>query len=166
MSESETANKLLQKAVRALARKSFSRGELEARLRSGADAEDVNHVLERLEELNLLNDEQYAYNFALWRMKQDGWGPAKVLHALLARHVEERLAQTAIERVRKEAGDAPLLEEYLRGFAGKHGLPRDRKSIQKLILRLQRRGFPDEVIRRVLGQVIPAAAWQRFETGE
>ncbi len=166
MIESESKNRLLRRAVRALARKPHSRGELEARLSPGADVTEVQQVLVRLEDLNLLNDEQYAYNFALWRMKQDGWGPAKALHALLRRRVAPNLAQAAVERVRREAGDACLLQEYLRGYSRKHQLPQDRKSIQRLISRLQRRGFPEEVIYGVLRQLLPAASWHCFDRGD
>jgi SOS response regulatory protein OraA/RecX len=70
--EGESAKKLLQKAGRLLAWRAYSRGELEAKLRSQAEEKEIQAVLGRLEELNLLNDEQYAYNsikvnHRLWR---------------------------------------------------------------------------------------------------
>ncbi len=163
---SESIEKLLGKAVRALARRAYSRGELEARLRGNADEAEVTAVLSRLAELNLLNDAQYAYNFALWRMKQDGWGPAKVLQSLLRRRVDAPLANAAVDRVRREIGDVCLLRNYLNKYSSRHGTPQDRTSIQRLISRLQRRGFPEEVIYSVLRQVIPTAAWRCFETGD
>ncbi len=166
MIENESTEKLLHAAVRALARRAYSRGELEARLCLKAQEEEVRIVLRRLEELNLLNDGQYAYNFALWRMKQDGWGPAKALHSLLRRKVEPQLAKAAVDRVRRELGDAYLLQNYLNSYSSRHETPHDRKSIQKLISRLQRRGFQEEVIHGVLRKTIPAAAWYRFERGD
>jgi SOS response regulatory protein OraA/RecX len=164
--EGESAKKLLQKAGRLLARRAYSRGELEAKLRSQAEEKEIQAVLGRLEELNLLNDEQYAYNFAHCRMRQEGWGPLKVLHALLRREVASHLAESAIERVRQETGDGPLLQEYLEGYCTKHGLPQDRKAIQKLVSRLRRRGFQEEIIYGILRQKIPAAVWRRFDTGD
>jgi len=166
VTDGESTEKLMNQAIRALARRAHSRGELEARLRLKAEEGEVSDVLRRLEELNLLNDEQFAYNFALWRMKQDGWGPAKALHSLIRRRVEPQLAKSAVERVRRELGDARLLQEYLDRYGGRHEPPRDRKSIQKLISRLQRRGFQEDVILAVLRQIIPPAAWQRFERGD
>jgi SOS response regulatory protein OraA/RecX len=164
--EGESAKKLLQKAGRLLARRAYSRGELEAKLRSRAEEKEIRAVLDRLEELNLLNDEHYAYNFAHCRMRHEGWGPLKVLHALLRHEVASHLAESAIERVRKETGDGPLLQEYLAGYCAKYGLPQDRKAIRKLVSRLRRRGFQEEVIYSVLRQNIPAAVWHRFDTGE
>jgi SOS response regulatory protein OraA/RecX len=164
--EGEPAKKLLQKAGRLLARRAYSRGDLEMKLRRQADEDVTQAVLARLQELNLLNDEQYAYNFAHCRMRQDGWGPVKVLYALLRHGVASHVAESAIERVRVEAGDGTLLLQYLEGFCARHGMPQDRRTIQKLVSRLRRRGFQEEVIYEVLRQKIPAAAWQRFETGD
>jgi len=164
--EGESAKKLLQKAGRLLAKRAYSRGELETKLRSLGQEEEIQTVLTRLEELNLLNDDQYAYNFAHCRMRQDGWGPAKVMHALLRREVASNIAETAIERVRRETGDGPLLLQYLEGFCARHGMPQDRRAIQKLVSRLRRRGFQEEVIYEVLRQKLPTAAWHRFDTGD
>ncbi len=167
MTEEDSAKRLLHQGVRALAQRAYSRRELEAKLRSRAAGQDVEPVLRRLEELNLLNDEQYSYNFALRRMKQDGWGPAKVIHSLVRHLVEPQLAEAAVDRVRRETGDVRLLEEYLQACTDKRGLPQDRKSVQKLVSRLQRKGFQEDVIYTVLRRMIPAAAWKnRFDTGD
>lgn len=166
MFESDSTEKLLHYAVGVLARRAHSRGELEEKLLAKAKVEEVRVVLSRLEELNLLNDERYAYNFALWRMQQDGWGPAKALHFLLRRRVEAPLARSAVERVRHELGDTTLIQDYLNKHWNRRAAPNDRQSIQKLISRLQRRGFQEETIYSALRQIIPAAAWQRFERGD
>ncbi len=166
MIEGESARKLMQKAGRLLARRAYSRGELEARLCADPDEAGLEAVLRRLEELNLLNDEQFAYNFALCRMMQDGWGPIKVLHSLLRRRVEAHLAESAIERVRQEIGDGNLLQGFLAGYCSKHGLPEDRRSIQRFVSRLKRRGFSEETIYSVFRRTIPAEAWRCFDTGD
>jgi SOS response regulatory protein OraA/RecX len=156
----------MQKAGRLLARRAYSRGELEARLCADPDEAGLEAVLRRLEELNLLNDEQFAYNFALCRMMQDGWGPIKVLHSLLRRRVEAHLAESAIERVRQEIGDGSLLQGFLADYCSKHRLPEDRRSIQRLVSRLKRRGFAEETIYSVLRRTIPAEAWRCFDSGD
>jgi SOS response regulatory protein OraA/RecX len=166
VTEKQSASKLMQKAGRLLARRDYSRGELGEKLSLVADECEVETVLQKLEQLDLLNDEHYAYNFAVNRMKRDGWGPLKVFHSLLRRRIASRLAESVIARVRCETGDGNLLRGYLRGFCGKHGLPQDRRSIQKLIARLRRRGFHDEIIYSVLRESLPAMAWRCFDTGE
>jgi SOS response regulatory protein OraA/RecX len=59
-----------------------------------------------------------------------------------------------------------LLREYLEGYCVKHGIPQDRKTVQRLVSRLKGRGFQEEVIYSVLRQKVPAAVWERFETGD
>jgi regulatory protein len=164
--EPDRSKSIMHKAAALLARRSFSRGELRARLARFGDPDQIEPVLDRLEELNLLNDADYAYNFAVRWIRQEGWGPIKVLHMLKRRHVGSPLAEAAIDRVRLETSDTAALESFLDRRGRTHPLPGDRKGIHKLVMALRRRGYPEEVIREVLRQRIPAAAWQNFDTGE
>ncbi len=162
----EIQKKLLNKAGRILARRAYSRGEMEIKLARIASDDEVEEALRRLEELDLLNDAKYAYNFALCRIKQDRWGPIRVQHALLRSRVAPETADAAIARVRLEIGDDVALAGYLDQLRRKHELPSDRKGIRKLILHLRRRGFKEETIHTALERVISPAAWECFETGE
>ena len=105
MTEAKTFRKLMSQAGRVLSRRAHSRGELRRKLARHAEPDLIEPVLDRLEELKLLNDADYAYNFALCRMKQDGWGPLKVFHSLRKHDVAPELVEKAIGRVRDEAGD-------------------------------------------------------------
>jgi regulatory protein len=157
---------LLKKAGTLLARRAYGRGELRDKLCKLAEAVEVEVVLDRLEQLNLLNDADYAYNFAFYRIAQDGWGPAKVHDSLLRRRVEPRTIERALERVQSELGDESALADYIRKHCGKKGLPADPKDVRRLILHLRRRGFEEKNIFSALRQMIPAALIERFETGE
>lgn len=157
---------LLRKAGALLARRAYSRGELRDRLSRYAGDAPLESVLTRLEELNLLNDEDYAYNFALCRIGQQGWGLARVRNSLLQRQVPAATVDGALERVLNELDPATVLREYVLKHSAKRRLPRDLKSIRRLILHLRRRGFDHNSISNVLKELLPAAAWQRFETGE
>ncbi len=166
MTGADLSKELMNRAGRLLGRRSYSRGELRGKLVKYAEQEEVESVLKRFEELGLLNDAEYAYNFALARMRHDGWGPLKVLHALIRRQVEPSQAESAIERVRHETPDECLLQEYLEKRERKSGLPGDRLGIQKLVTGLRRRGFRDETIFSALRKCLPQAAWQRFDIGD
>ena len=157
---------LLKKAGDLLARRSYSRGELRDRLAQIAEISVVEPVLDRLEQVNLLNDADYAYNFALCRIQRDGWGPAKVQSSLLRRQVAETTVQNALDRVLSELGSEPALAEYVRKFCRTKGVPTDPKGVRKLILHLLHRGFDEESVFRVLRRTIPVTTWRRFETGE
>ena len=163
----ETHKILLKKAGALLARRAYSRIDLRSKLAGLAGDPEIESVLKHLEQLNLLNDADYAYNFALHRIRQQGWSPIRVQHALLRHHVEMPIVECALERVRNEVGDESIIIlEYVLKHCGKKGLPTDRKGIRKLILHLHQRGFDEEHILGALRQIIPAAALQPFETGD
>ncbi len=166
MSQEEVQNKLFKRAGKLLAGRSYSRGEMRAKLVKLADLADVEDALNRLEALNLLNDADYAYNFALSRISLHGWGPIRVRSSLLQHHVAAKLIDAALERVCRDVDEAGILRAYVKRHCGKAGFPKDRKGLQKLAGHLRRRGFTDAVIYSAMRQVIPGAAWECFDTGD
>ena len=158
---------LLKKAGSLLARRAFSRGEMRDRLAPLGGAAEVDAALAALEQRNLLNDAEYAYNFALRRCGDEGWSPGRVRHELERRRVAPAEVDRALERVRSElGGGAPVLARYLRKRFGSRPLPADAKGVRRLILHLGRRGFEMQDILRALRGEVPAAVLERFETGE
>ncbi len=164
--DEEFRKRLLGKAGKMLARRSYSRGEMRAKLAKLANLEDVESTLDRLEGLNLLNDSEYAYNFASGRIMQQGWGPIRVRHSLLRRQVAPQYIDAALSRVRGETDDEAILTGHLERHCSKRGLPHDTREILKLVDHLRRRGFLDATIYRVLRRLIPGVAWESFERGE
>jgi regulatory protein len=164
--DAELQKTLLKKAGSLLARRAYSRGELRMKLAKMAGDSEIESALNRLEQLNLLNDADYAYNFAFYRIQQEGWGPAKVRDSLLRRHLSPANIESALERVRNELGDELVLIDCIKKRCGKQEPPTNPKDIQKLIAYLQRRGFDDDAIFRALKRMLPAAVIQRFETGD
>jgi len=162
----ETFKLLIKKAGALLAKRAYSRIELQERLVGTAGDYSVEPVLDRLEQLNLLNDAEYAYNFALCRMKQEGWGPAKIRNALLRRHVQQRTIEAALQMVENELGSDIAIEQDIREYSRKKGVPADIKSLRRLFAHLTQKGFDEDSILGVLRRVIPAKLWHRFETGE
>ena len=157
---------LMKKAGGLLARRAYSRGELRDKLAKIAGPAAVEPVLDRLQQLNLLNDAEYAYNFALCRIQQKGWGPAKVHGSLLRRQVAPEAIEGALARVQSELSDEPALEACVRNYCGSKGMPVDLKDLRRLVSHLHRRGFGEDSIQSVLRRMVSARLWQRFETGE
>lgn len=164
--ESDPRKSLLHRAGRLLQRRAYSRFELAERLSELAESSQVDQVLDDLEELGLLNDAEYAYNFAANRFARLGWGPLKVREALLQKRVSPDLIDGAIARCsRGEACDSTL-EAYLDRRFRKTGWPSEKRSVHRLILHLRRRGFSDEAIGRTLRSKLPEALWRYVEPGE
>ena len=149
-----------------MARRAQSRGELKQKLTRLALEPEVESALDRLEELNLLNDPEYAYNFALCRMKQNGWGRAKIHESLLRRQVGEAAIASAIDRAWSELDEESALSEYLKRRFLKIKQPQDPNGLRKLVVHLRRRGFNEENIFRVLKRMFPADLIQHLDTGE
>jgi regulatory protein len=157
---------LLKKAGALLARREHSRGELRRKLLKLAGEPQVEAVLDRLEQLNLLNDGEYAYNFALYRMGRQVWGPAKVQEDLRSREVKDEIIDKALDRVRNELGDEAISLDYIRKFCRNHWPPRGKKHVQKLIMHLRGRGFSNRAILKALDRIPAPSVSQHFEMGE
>jgi regulatory protein len=163
----ETIQKMLmQKAGIFLARRSYSRGELQDKLLEFAEKEQVAIALDRLENLKLLNDAEYAYNFVLCRIERQRWGPSKVRNSLLKRHVNQTDIDVAMERIESEGTTEFSLDFYIKQYCSKKGRPSSLKEIRKIISHLHRHGFEEEDIFRVLKEAVPDLDLQSFETGE
>jgi SOS response regulatory protein OraA/RecX len=157
---------LIKKAAALLAKRAYSCGELRKKLSPVEQDPLLEKTLARLEQLNLLNDAEYAYNLALHHIRQVGWGPARVKETLLRRDVDADIIKQAIERVLNEVDIETILIEYIEKHCQKQGLPAAPKDIQKLAFHLIRRGFDENQILSALRRIIPPDVFQRFETGD
>ena len=164
--EEDSLKLLLRRAGALLARRAHSRGEMRDKLLRRAQADDVDRAIARLEALGLLNDLDYAYNFATHRIRVDQWGPVRVRSALHRRKIAPDLIESALERVHSEIEVRSVAEAYLEKYLRTRGLPCSRRDIHKLFFNMRRRGFGDDMIRSLLQRKLPPASWQRFETGE
>ena len=63
---------LMRRAGSLLRRRAYGRAELAEKLSRFAGPDDLRGVLDRLQELDLLNDARYAYNLAFQRLTEDG----------------------------------------------------------------------------------------------
>jgi regulatory protein len=159
--------KLINAAAAHLARRPHSRGELKTKLIRRADAAEVEAVLDHLEELKLLNDADYAYNFALNRLSENGWGPIKIRHALRRRRIAPELVEWAVTSVQEAISTRLALESCIEKYCRKSGVPADLGSTRRLIAHLRRRGFEDDLIREVMRRREPLdASTSWYETGE
>jgi regulatory protein len=157
---------IMEMAGKLLARRAYSRGELREKLAKKSQENSLDPVLDHLEKLNLLNDTEYAYNFALYRIGSEGWSSAKVTAALRRRYVAPSIIETVLERVFEELGETAPLLNYLKKRYGKIGPPRDHEAVNRLVVQLRRRGFDESTIYSALKEIIPPAIIRHLETGD
>lgn len=135
-----------------------SRKQLEEALRRKDCPEDsAARVLDRFEELGLVDDTAYARTFV--RSKQAGRGLAKraLAHELRAKGVDDEIARDVLTEVDPEQERARAHELVAKKLRSMHGLDRA-KQTRRLSGMLARKGYDAEVSRLVINEALEAAA--------
>ena len=141
------ADSLYQIAVRALARRARSSGEVRALLlRRKAAPADVEAVIQRLRDHGYLDDVRFARSFVASRVENDLHGRARVRRDLAARRVRPEIAEEAVRTGFDPLDEAKLLRAHLRRKI-RLSQPLDKPSkVQALHRRLLRAGFRSDTI--------------------
>lgn len=134
-------------AVRLLARREYSRGELEQRLRGrGFGRERVTEVLDALEAEGYLSDARFAEHFVRSRIER-GNGPMKIRAELSQRGVADAEVERALDAA--ECDFAALAASVRARRFGEAG-PRDLPDKARQARFLAQRGFRSEDMRGCL----------------
>ncbi len=133
--------------MRLLAGREHSRAELIAKLaRRGFDADELARVLEDLAERGLQSDARFAEQFVAARMRR-GSGPLRIRAELRQRGIAEDLIASELD-IDPEVWLAGLRRVHERKYGSSP--PGDRKDLARRIRFLESRGFPGELIQRLL----------------
>ena len=142
---------LYEIAVRALARKARSIGELRQLLqRRKAEKEDIEAVLVRLKEHGYLDDARYARSFIASRLENGRQGARRVERDLAARRVHPELVQKTVRAAYEEVDERELLRDYLRRKVRLTKPPEKASAVALLYRRLLRAGFSSATIGKEL----------------
>jgi regulatory protein len=141
-------------ALRLLERQRRTRSDLERRLRDkGYAAATVAQVLDRLHEVGLVDDVEYARAFMAGRRARRSAGARRIEQELKARGVGGEDIATAAGRLDAEQGGVDELAAARKVLAQAERRMRalePRVRRQRLYALLARRGFDGDVIRRAL----------------
>ncbi|MFC7402849.1 regulatory protein RecX [Citricoccus sp. GCM10030269] len=151
--------------LRQLAASPKSRKQLEDTLRERDVPEDVaTAVLDRLEDVNLVNDAAYAETFVRTRHRTKGLARGALRRELQQKGVSGEAAEQALAEISEDserAAAAELVERKIRGRAVPSGSsPEDRaereKHVRRLAGMLARKGYPPGMAIGVVKEVIGA----------
>jgi regulatory protein len=137
-------------ALNALARREFSRFELERKLSGkGYNGTSVAQLLDQLESEGLLSDSRFAESFVCSR-RQRGFGPLRIKMELRERGVDDALIRTNL--------DDPAIEWLglaRQAFQKRFGREkiRDTREYARRVRFLQGRGFSKPTIMAVLKEL-------------
>lgn len=148
------AASLWQYAVRALAGRAHSTGELRQKLRAKAEkAADVDVTLSRLKEYGYLDDRKFAESFAVARLENQRLGKTRVAQELRRRRVAPAVADRTVQKVYQNVNEEELIERAVRRkyrSAPRDNLFQDDKELAAAYRKLLRAGFAPGPIVRVL----------------
>lgn len=144
-----------QKALDYLAHKPRTEQEVRRRLRKrDVSPPVIDDVIARLYELDYLDDEAYAHDYAHNRFSSKKYGPVRIRRELEERGVDRHLAEAAVEELfadrEAEAAAWTHAEKRWPRLADEDD-PRRRR--QKMYRYLRRRGFTSDTIRPILDEL-------------
>lgn len=133
----------MERAVRLLAAKARSIGELRERLleKQWTNEEIVETVLQKLEDYKFVDDERFAHDFAASKLRQKPVGKRKLQQTLQQKQLDKETVQHALEQVYEETPEVDLIEEAIKKRIRLKGLPKDRDETKKFYDYLMRQGF-------------------------
>lgn len=136
---------LRERAMNLLARREHSRAELARKLASHDEADVVAALLDQLEQENLLSNSRYAE--ALAHSRAGRHGSVRLKSELREKGVPEAILTEVVAQARD--GDlAAARGVWLKKFGNPPVDAKERAKQQRFLLG---RGFPSEVVRRVVG---------------
>jgi regulatory protein len=139
------AGALWDYALRVLAGRAHSSGELREKLKRRAEhADDVDTTIGRLKDLGYLNDQRFAESFATARLSGEKFGKTRVLQDLRHRRVAPSLAERTVQKVYQGVDEQALIEDWIRRkyrTAPREGLFAEEKDLAAAYRRLVRAGF-------------------------
>ncbi|HNQ75871.1 MAG TPA: recombination regulator RecX [Pseudothauera hydrothermalis] len=139
---------LRARALRYLAQREHSRAELARKLADHGSAPEIDALLDRLSELELLSDARFATAWV--RGKAARFGTARLRHDLARRGVSDTLIEAALQ---SEAVESEL-ERAHRVWRTKFAQPpANAREWARQARFLQGRGFAAEAIRKLLKEI-------------
>ncbi len=141
----DSENKIREASLRYLARRQHSERELFLKLRKkGFAPEEIERELEKLREMGLLNDREFAINWALSRRKKL-YGKRKIRWELSAKGIPREIIQEAI----REAEGLMDERQAAQAILEKKGIKEPSRAYRFLL----QRGFPSEIAAELAAEV-------------
>lgn len=145
----------MNRAVKLLAAKPRSVAELRERLleKLWTDESIVTAVIERLIEYNYLDDEQYARDIALSKLRQRPQGRRRLQQTMSQKKLDKETVAEAINTAFEKLPESDLIDLAIEKRVRIKGRPETREDTKKFYDHLLRRGFSYELIREKMASM-------------
>jgi regulatory protein len=153
--EAKARERTLHRAVRLLAAKPRSIGEMRTRLleKKWTNQKIVDGVIETLKEYDYLNDKTFAAGLALSKLRQKPQGKRRLRQTLLQKELDNETIETAIASAFEKIPEEELIETAIAKRVRLRGIPETREDKKKFYDHLLRRGFSFDLIRSKLEHI-------------
>jgi regulatory protein len=144
-------------ALKILAARSCSEGELRDKLaaKGWAEAGVIEGCIERLKDLNYINDDLFAHSYASYRVSLKPVGRARLARELAVRKVPRNRIDKALDLIFGELAEETLIDRAIDRRIRTHGRPSDRAATKRMFDYLGRLGFEYDLISRKLRAMRP-----------
>ncbi len=146
----------MNRAVKLLAAKPRSVAELRERLleKIWTNKEIVDAVIEKLKEYKYLDDDQFARDFALSKLRQKPQGKRKLQQSLSRKKLDRETLETALDAAFEKMPETDLIEIAIEKRIRLKGKPETREETKKLYDFLMRQGFSFDLIKTKTAEFI------------
>lgn len=151
----------MNRAVKLLAAKPRSIGELRGRLleKLWTDEAIVDGVIEKLKEYKYLDDEQFAGDMALSKLRQKPQGKRRLQQTMSQKKLDKETVEKAIADAFEKLPEDELIGQVIAKRLRLKGKPETREDTKKFYDHLLRQGFGYDLIREKMS----ALAGGRFD---
>jgi regulatory protein len=145
----------MNRAVKLLAAKPRSIAELRERLleKPWTDNAVVDRVIEKLREYGYLDDDQYARDVALSKLRQKPQGKRRLQQTMSRRKLDRETVDAAIAEAFDKLPEEVLIDAAIEKRVRLKGIPETREDKKKIFDHLLRLGFNYDLIRGKMAEV-------------
>ena len=139
----------MNRAVKLLAAKPRSVAELRERLleKLWTNSEVVDRVIDKLKEYGYLDDEQFARNTALSKLRQKPQGRRRLEQTMSRKKLDKATVEAAISEAFEKMPETELIDTAIEKRLRLKGRPETRDELKKFYDHLMRQGFSYGLIR-------------------
>lgn len=139
----------MNRAVKLLAAKPRAVRELRERLleKLWTNEEIVDAVIEKLKEYKYLDDEQFARDLAVSKLRQKPQGKRKLQQTMSQKKLDRSIVDEAITEAFEKLPEAQLMDLAIKKRLRLKGKPETREDMKKFYDHLLRQGFSYDLIR-------------------
>lgn len=138
-----------RRALNMLSARNYTAKNLTRRLTEKTDAQAAQAAVERMQELGLINDEDYACRYAQELFEIRGYAPRRIRYELQKRGISSELCSISIEQL--DCND--LVERAVQLLTARFGILKKESDIRKASSLLERYGYSFSDIRSALREI-------------